>query len=734
MIVQKKNQNFCQKTTIEGNEIVFYYNKKQKKLPLYKICYDNTIRIFEPFKALWSMLINKMLVKPLPFTLSLNDTIQDICTGKYLLGHMSHNHFILWNSYDNIIDDNIIDDDKLIVNVGDDGYVLHFTDSNSQFDISWSSDEDVIISFYTTYNGLEFNAYPVFDIDGNIASYSGKNGKFRIINCYFMCVRTNKQANIELYISDAHVKTYCNLETSHFIFPYKGCQYSFPVEEINKKKLVTGNLQDYMINTLKILSKSWPIDFCKEKYNTSLYECNNTLYECNNVVPKIFTDEYLGIWSILSEVGKFDYFGPEFTTKFQLPASSETRLSGTPFLTDESSVVRVFSFIAENGDGPIIDDGGGFILNTVNDALNFRIKWKINKNSINLIPNVKIGFYSSNRFTYGITNKLYLICGNKGPSIFNANKCNNYKGSFTCSNINIVYVAADNDVTINLTVQIIVPKKIVTPLLTIGKPVFQYYKTTNKKIIPVTKLTLLDQTTLAAISKPLPCFKEEAKYVNKYLNDTALSITLFDQATINDVSVKQLAPIIFTLGKEINSTAKSAYSHYYTILNKAKTDIDGDPKKFVTFTYNSDYTGFGIPTESIPLDDLVYATIEFTITVRFPPLISQGDLLIIPVFSLKRRENEFDWPILLSLVSTGGGRLLYINTTRTLTPIVHPIPVNESVTVVVPYSETYILDRVNSGFTPDLVVNIRGVTPIDADRLTITYEKVTLEFKPFQPP
>ena len=579
-----------QKAYLEDDQVCFLYEGKVTKLALYKNC-QNTVRICDPFTILWQFYLNKLIpIKPLPLTLSgIGDENNDnkIQQNAYFNGLSSSSDcFVVWKQ-----------SHKKKKFVSDDGITLYLTDFGPQVDISWESNKDITISFYTAYDNLEFRAYPVFDTDKNvIATYSGRTGKFTTRNTNFLCAMVDKEAQIKLHVRTSKCKEqygsvckynnvqygsdckynneqygfddkynneqygfddkysdqygsdgkyseqfrpdckykeqcgsgckyneHCGLDHKYLRFCYKDCKYKLSIQ---KSYCKLQQLEDNIMCTLKVLSKEWP---------------------CDNVIPKLFSKEFLGVWDILSYVGTWGYMGPSIIKQFNLPPSSETRLRGISFLTDPSSIVRVFSFDIENTDGPIVNNDDEFpfpfLLDTFSDALIYRIIWKISDAAIS--DNIKIGFYTSDAFDPNITNRLWLVCGNKGPSLFDANKCNNYMGSFICKYLSRLYIAADRDVTIQLRIQIIVPEKKVFPLFFEDKYVYEYYKTQNG-LIPVTKSILLLDTGTTDIegdtdivtdpstditletTTPLPCFREASEYVDKYINDTSLSITLFD--------------------------------------------------------------------------------------------------------------------------------------------------------------------------------------------------------------
>ena len=284
-----------------------------------------------------------------------------------------------------------------------------------------------------------------------------------------------------------------------------------------------------------------------------------------NIKKFIFKKRYAPLWQILSGVGKSEYIQYGATMDFPEQPSATSKLLGTPFLTDPSSPapVKILAFDLKNIDGPITNIQNKFIINTYNDAVKYKISYKIN------IPhrhnsNIKIGFYTSNTFRLNQENKLTLITGSKGPSLFNANKCNNFSGSFICQFISYIYVAVDANVDVQLKIRTIIPEIVIIPNITFDRPHISYIEPLlsletkegwlpekcstfprvelNCKKIPVAITKVKPGLILS--TKPTHDFKKISKFINKYLNDTALTIILFEPT----VSTQSIYPKIYSFG------------------------------------------------------------------------------------------------------------------------------------------------------------------------------------------
>ena len=246
----------------------------------------------------------------------------------------------------------------------------------------------------------------------------------------------------------------------------------------------------------------------------------------------IFSDQFKKLWFMLAFTGTIVNKGGGIGTNIPKPIALTSFLKGNSFLSDPTSIVRVVSFVLSDTDGPIITDG--IVLETYSDAPNFLISWKITgKHKTHNNSNVRIGFYTSDIFQFQLTNNLYLICGNRGPSLFDANNTNCYRGSFECQSIPRFYVAVDKEVNVKLKVTAIIPKKRKFPIVTYEMPYTKYINISNCKdirtLIPVYTLTVPDPNSINIIKAPVKKFVQISRLIQRYLDLTSLTITLFQE-------------------------------------------------------------------------------------------------------------------------------------------------------------------------------------------------------------
>lgn len=337
------------------------------------------------------------------------------------------------------------------------------------------------------------------------------------------------------------------------------------------------------------------------------------LFTINSEGVPIFSSQFLRLWALLFDVGKTG--APSFVgliTTFTLPSKSTSTLRGTPYLTDPRSIVRVYSFNNPNLEGPIRNEG--FALETSSEDLDLQISWNIE--NLGNDQNVKIGFYRSNGFVYNTTNTLSLICGDRGPALFNRSQ-----GSFRCSQIGLLYVASDRDVIINLEVTVVVPRKRISPLVTPEKPYVKYMKvydkcnSCTKWSLPVYKIRAIQQENAAVIhdKQATSIFKTASQVINKYLRETALSITLFDDEPNQQLGVLRLMP------KQIKTYENVATREYnagtlsrYVNVSMNTNDIPDRDDEFANM-----YQGIKLtPPENSPPGTV--PKITFNIEVNFP--------------------------------------------------------------------------------------------------------------------
>ena len=248
------------------------------------------------------------------------------------------------------------------------------------------------------------------------------------------------------------------------------------------------------------------------------------------------------LWQFLSDTGTSNALGSGPIPPAPPQPSNKSRLVGTSFLTDPSSVVRVLGYTIDNLDGPISVQND-FIMVTYDGTVDYKISYKVTDIEGNKPQSsVLIGFYTSNPFVFNQENRLTLISGNKGPSIFCANHCNNFKGSFKCKSTTFIYTAVDADVKVFITVKTIIPKVLIVPFITPDDPFIQYLRSStfdcccekclckNRKIA-VSITTTTDFVTL--IKNPTPCFEAISRFIHEYLDFRSLSITLFEPLVID---------------------------------------------------------------------------------------------------------------------------------------------------------------------------------------------------------
>ena len=272
--------------------------------------------------------------------------------------------------------------------------------------------------------------------------------------------------------------------------------------------------------------------------------------ECIHDNQRLFRRRFADLWQILSFTGESFNKGSGTIKEFPTQPLPVSHLVGTSFLTDPSSPVRVLGYTIDNFNGPIDELRNSFAMITYNNLVSYKISYKVRdlNGKIPKFP-VKIGFYTSNLFLFNQSNRLILICGNKGPSLFNANSDNNFKGSFKCSFINYIYAAVDADVKVILKVKTIIPKIVVIPNITPTMPYIEFTYLCGKKF-PVAKTTTKNIVSL--FKKPTHCFKKISQFIQKYLDDTSLSITLF-----NDIPTPSLTNLL-------DQTSSLEYKFFYT--------------------------------------------------------------------------------------------------------------------------------------------------------------------------
>ena len=267
------NTNDSNIANIVDNYVYFCYNNKIQKLPLYKLNYNNTVRIFKPFKELWQILSDTSdFTVPPPSTLPIQLHFPETKISELRGTVTRQDGFITW---------------KLLNGtngpITDAGLPLVFYDLGILFKFTWKADTDVNISFYAKYNNLGDNVYPIFDINNNIASYHGKSGCFITTNYEYIYAAVNRNTCCGV---DDSINTRPNFKLFVEVIPpikipkpivpgiqylkffFRGEKYKLPVLDLQlieddstyhpvvNPKL--RKLQKYILQTLLILSKDIP--------------------------------------------------------------------------------------------------------------------------------------------------------------------------------------------------------------------------------------------------------------------------------------------------------------------------------------------------------------------------------------------------------------------------------------------------------------------------------------------
>ena len=298
-------------------------------------------------------------------------------------------------------------------------------------------------------------------------------------------------------------------------------------------------------------------------------------YYCNKYLDK---KQYQQLWSLLSYTGPLDNRGGGPITDIPVPDNPSSNLIGLSFITDPTSVVKVVLFDNPGPGEPIIS--GGFFLETFNNLSGYEISWTLNdKNASKKRKHskVKIGFYTSDSFEFDTTNKLVLICGNKGPSIFDSTTESGNRGSFKCDFINRIYVAVDKEVEVNLKVTAIIPSVLSFPDITRENYYYiEYFKIfdgCNLEKIPIYKIRAIDASTFDLLKTASKKFRTVASVIQNFLEDTSLSITLFSNPNqLADIPFQIYGPdqiIPYTFGSfniyrnlSMNTTLIASYGTY----------------------------------------------------------------------------------------------------------------------------------------------------------------------------
>lgn len=154
--------------------------------------------------------------------------------------------------------------------------------------------------------------------------------------------------------------------------------------------------------------------------------------------------------------------------------------------------------------------------------MNYKISWEILSSR-----KTKIGFYTSDEFKLGVLNKLYLICGSKGPSLFSESV-----GYFIFTGNMNLYVAVNRDVEVILKVDTIIPKLYFFPTLTPHNEYIKYIVNGDRchkaQKVPLYITFLTRETSFSGRTVPGREFEKLYMEMIKYLEETSLNLTLFE--------------------------------------------------------------------------------------------------------------------------------------------------------------------------------------------------------------
>lgn len=349
------------------------------------------------------------------------------------------------------------------------------------------------------------------------------------------------------------------------------------------------------------------------------YKCVKTEYInlCDNKIP-LYLDfsngdiklcpQFTKLWNLFCSVNTTTNLIPtaqnEIVTDFSLPTTSVSNLSGTPDITDPNSEVIVYTLVNNNPNGPVTTSEPNFVMDLFSQALFYQISWDVIEPTS---KNFRIGFYTSDNFMFNTLNRLFLICSCEGPALFNKRS-----GSFINPGTLNFYVATNEFVKINVTVTVIIPKKRIYPIVT---PCDEYVKYINicndnsKYKIPVYTIKYIpdDQNMPKGLVTPTPQFKKVARKIQKFLDSTSLSITLFP--IIN-------GPLLGSELFPVNTTVSHTFSSVSNCAKNKTADIPGDP---YTHTYSYDGCYYGI--QLFPQKNMVpVISYQFLINADFPSL------------------------------------------------------------------------------------------------------------------
>ena len=304
------------------------------------------------------------------------------------------------------------------------------------------------------------------------------------------------------------------------------------------------------------------------------------------------TSPFNSLWYDLFSLGQFNNRIGFTTDKIPFPKNNISKLRGTSFLSNPSSSsgVRIVLFKLLNttdNNGPIVgftdspNSMNGFALQTYATPLHYKISWLSRSKDINLNKKMKIGFYTSDDFRYGRKNNLYLICGNRGASLFDTKV--GQKGTFSCQGVLTIYVAINSDVTdqeveILLKIEAIKPEVWSFPEIAVGKPYTKYLTIEHHdKFYKLPVYTMTANSNDTYIKAPSFLFKQTAALINAYLSQTSLSILLWETIPTNNNN--------FTNSTNFNNLLSFTNSLKSIIPNKKYPVPSTSPRIGVDYTY-----------------------------------------------------------------------------------------------------------------------------------------------------
>jgi len=246
------------------------------------------------------------------------------------------------------------------------------------------------------------------------------------------------------------------------------------------------------------------------------------------------------LWNILPYSGGPWGESPQCGVRRDLetPLLNKVKLVGIPFTGDNSGAnpnLRLITFYADTLKGPISTTGPRSTF--FRDYLNYKISWKIESFGDCKLSAVQIGFYTQ---SYTLNSpgpdNMLLMLAREGPTLYEANDCNSYRGCFETSEFTDMYVVVDADVIVKLKIASSLPEELETPCFT---ELFKKYKYVSKcGVLMATQMLINDQTGDTVI-EPAKKYVNTAKKMIDYLFATSVDILLFETPTANTLSVNK---------------------------------------------------------------------------------------------------------------------------------------------------------------------------------------------------